>query len=255
MKDIFDTHAHYDDEAFEEDRDTLLKSLFEQGVCNIINVGTDIASSKNSVELAKKYEQIFAGIGVHPHCIENLSDDYLEKLKNLSKESKVVAIGEIGLDYHYDNPQRDRQKEIFEAQLILSKALDLPVIIHSRDAAEDTLNILKKHRPKGVIHCFSGSVETAREILKLGLYIGIGGVVTFKNAKNQVNVVREMPLDKLLSETDAPYMAPTPFRAKRCDSSMIKYTAAKIAELRDITAEEVLKKTRCNAEELFLRRV
>lgn len=250
---IFDSHAHYDDKAFDNDREELLERLFSSSVCNVINVGCSIETSKKSIELSKKYTQIFASIGVHPLEIKDSPKNYIEILKNLSTNPKVVAIGEIGLDYHYDDaPSSEIQKQVFELQLKLAKDLDLPVIIHSRESTKDTLDILKKYKPKGVVHCFSGSLETANEILNLGMYIGLGGTVTFKNAKNPINVAKNIPLDKLLLETDAPYMSPVPFRGKRCDSSLIKYTAKKICEIRNINFDYLLNQTKNNAEKLFL---
>ena len=250
---IFDSHAHYDDKAFDNDREELLERLFSSSVCNVINVGCSIETSKKSIELAKKYPQIFAAIGVHPLEIKDSPENYIEILKNLSTEPKVVAIGEIGLDYHYDDaPSSEIQKQVFELQLKLARNLDLPVIIHSRESTKDTVDILNKYKPKGVVHCFSGSLETANEILNLGMYIGLGGTVTFKNAKNPINVAKNIPLDKLLLETDAPYMSPVPFRGKRCDSSLIKYTAEKICEIRNVEFDYLLTQTKNNAKKLFL---
>ena len=248
---IFDSHAHYDDEAFDADRDELLTRLFSEDVCGIINVGCNLETSKKSVELAQKYPLIWAAVGVHPHDAEKVSSNYLEELASLSSEPKVVAIGEIGLDYHYDFSPRDVQKKVFAEQLELAKNLDLPVIIHNREAHADTLELLKKYRPKGVVHCFSGSLEMANEIIKLGMYIGLGGAVTFKNAKNPVLVAKNTPLDRILLETDCPYMAPVPYRGTRCDSSMIRLTAEKIALERGSHVEEILSVTRENALSLF----
>lgn len=250
---IFDTHAHYDDKVFDIDREELLEHLFSSTVCNVINVGCSIETSKKSIELSKIYPQVFAAIGIHPLEINDSPENYIEILKNLSSFKKVVAIGEIGLDYHYDDaPSAEIQKQVFELQLKLAKDLDLPVIVHSRESTKDTMDILKKYKPKGVVHCFSGSLETANEILNLGMYIGLGGTVTFKNAKNPINVAKNIPLEKLLLETDAPYMSPVPFRGKRCDSSLIKYTAEKICEIRNIQFEDLLNITKSNAEKLFL---
>lgn len=248
---IFDSHAHYDDEAFNADRDELLTRLFIEDVCGIINVGCNLETSKKSVELAQKYPLIWAAVGVHPHDAEKVPTNYIEELKRLSNESKVVAIGEIGLDYHYDFSPRDVQKKVFAEQLELAKDLDLPVIIHNREAHADTLELLKKYRPKGVVHCFSGSLEMASEIIKLGMYIGLGGAVTFKNAKNPVLVAKNIPLDRLLLETDCPYMAPVPHRGKRCDSSMIRLTADRIAAERGISVEALLSAAKNNVFSLF----
>lgn len=252
MNNIFDSHAHYDDEAFDKDREVILDGLQDKGVCNVINVGANIESSKKSVELSLKYPFIFAAVGVHPTDLENLPENYLDIISNLLKNEKTVAIGEIGLDYHYDSSTRDRQKKIFEEQLKFAVEHNVPVIVHDREAHMDTMNLLKKYKPRGVVHCFSGSFEMASEVIKLGMYIGLGGAVTFKNAKNPVLVAEKMPIDRILLETDAPYMTPVPYRGKRCDSSLIEYTAEKIAEIRNIGVDELLEKTKQNAIDLFL---
>lgn len=251
MDNIFDTHAHYDDEKFEEDRDTLLSSLFDTGICGVINCGTDISSSKTSIALSKKYQHLYAAVGMWPHDVADAAPDWLEQTRGLAMCEKVVAIGEIGLDYYYDTVPRKVQIETFERQLELAAELDLPVIIHNRDAHEDTLHLLKKHHPKGVVHCFTGSVETAGEIIKLGMHIGLGGAVTFKNARKPVEVAQSIPLERLLLETDAPYMAPVPMRGQRCDSSMISYTAEKIAEVRGLDVQALIDQTALNAKQLF----
>lgn len=250
MENIFDSHAHYNDERFDDDREELLSSLLSNGICGIINCGDDIESSKKSIELSKKYKNIFASVGVHPHSAKD-DFDKLPLLYELAKYEKTVAIGEIGLDYHYDFSPRDIQKEVFEKQLIIAKELDLPVIIHSREATEDTINILKKHKVKGVVHCFSGSVETAKEILKLGMFIGIGGSLTFKNAVKPVEACKFIPLDKILLETDCPYMTPVPFRGKRNDSSFIEYVVKKISEIKNISEDEICNVTKQNTLNLF----
>lgn len=250
---IFDSHAHYDDEAFSQDRDELLEELFSSTVCNVINVGADMKSSEESIKLANKYSQIYASVGAHPHCVSGLPENYIEIFSTLAKNEKVVAIGEIGIDYHYDTTPKDMQKKYFEEQLILAQNLDLPVIIHTREATEDTLKILKKYKVKGTVHCFSESVETLKEVLKMGMYISLGGAVTFKNARKSLEVAYEVPIGRLLLETDAPYMTPVPFRGKRCDSSMIKYTAEKIAEIKGVSVEFLLEQTRTNAESLFFK--
>lgn len=250
-KNIFDTHAHYDDLRFEEDRDELLCSLNDKGVSHIVNCGCDLKSSLTTHALAQKHDFIFAAIGVHAHEAEEATESDLEEIERLYNNKKVVAVGEIGLDYHYDFSPRERQLEVFERQLILANKLDLPVIVHDREAHEDTMNLLKKHRPKGVVHCFSGSAEMAKEIVKLGMHIGIGGAVTFKNAKKPVEVVEYLPLDRLLLETDAPYMTPVPFRGQRCDSAHIAYTAEKIAEIKGIDVQELIDICNGNAKRLF----
>ena len=248
---IFDSHAHYDSEAFDADRKELLNALQQQGVCGIINCGTDIASSLVSLELSDEFSFVYAACGIHPHEAEGCKQGYLSVLKKLCMEKKCVAVGEIGLDYHYDFSPREIQQKVFEQQLVLAKELDLPVIVHDRESHEDTMTLLKRYKPKGVVHCFSGSAEMAKEVLKLGMYIGLGGAVTFKNARKPLEVAAIVPDDRLLIETDSPYMTPVPFRGKRCDSSFIPYTAEKLAEVRNTTAENILDITRKNANTLF----
>lgn len=248
---IFDTHAHYDDSRFDEDRYELLSSVYEKGVSHIINCGCDLKSSISTVKLSEEYSFIYAAVGVHAHEAENATESDLEKIRELYKKARVVAVGEIGLDYHYDFSPREQQLEIFERQLVLANELDLPVIIHDREAHEDTMNLLKKHQPKGVVHCFSGSAEMAKEIVKLGMYIGIGGAVTFKNAKKPVEVVEYLPINKLLLETDAPYMTPVPLRGQRCDSTHIAFTAEKIAQIKNLDAQELINICNENAKQLF----
>lgn len=248
---IFDTHAHYDDSRFDEDRDELLCSLKEKGVTHIINCGCDLKSSLTTLALSEKHDFIYAAIGVHAHEAEEATESDLAEIEKLYENNKVVAVGEIGLDYHYDFSPRERQIEIFERQLIIANNLNLPVIIHDREAHEDTMSLLKKYKPKGVVHCFSGSAEMAKEIIKLGMYIGIGGAVTFKNAKKPIEVVEYLPLDRLLLETDAPYMTPVPFRGQRCDSAHIAYTAEKIAEIKELDVQELIDICNENAKILF----
>ena len=249
---IFDTHAHYDDEAFESDREELLNSMHEGGVLGIVNASADINSSLSSVKISEKYPYVFAAVGVHPENLDGLSEDYTEQIKKIATEHKrVVAIGEIGLDYHFRLDNKEKQIEVFENQVKLANFLDLPVIVHDREAHKDTFDILKKYNPKGIVHCFSGSVEMAKEIVKLGMKLGIGGVLTFKNAKTIVEVVKQIPLSHLVLETDAPYLAPVPFRGKRCNSSYIKFVAEKIAEIKNISAQEVYKETFKNALEVY----
>lgn len=249
---IFDTHAHYDDEAFESDREELLNSMHEGGVLGIVNASADINSSLSSVKISEKYPYVFAAVGVHPENLDGLSEDYTEQIKKIATEHKrVVAIGEIGLDYHFRSDNKEKQIEVFENQVKLANSLDLPVIVHDREAHKDTFDILKKYNPKGIVHCFSGSVEMAKEIVKLGMKLGIGGVLTFKNAKTIVEVVKQIPLSHLVLETDAPYLAPVPFRGKRCNSSYIKFVAEKIAEIKNISAQEVYKETFKNALEVY----
>ncbi len=251
MNNIFDSHAHYDSDAFEADRKELLSALPSQGVCGIVNCGSDMASSLASLELADEFDYIYAACGVHPHEAEGCKQGYLPVLKNLCSEEKCVAVGEIGLDYHYDFSPREIQKQVFEQQIVLAKELDLPVIVHDREAHEDTFELLKRYKPKGVVHCFSGSAEMAKEIVKLGMYIGLGGAVTFKNARKPLEVAAVVPSDRLLIETDCPYMTPVPHRGKRCDSSYIPFTAEVLAAARKSTVHEILDLTRKNANNLF----
>ena len=250
-KNIFDSHAHYTDKAFNDDRENMLGSLRESGICGVINCGADIESSVFSVELANKYDYIYAACGIHPEEADKIPENYIEIIRNLATNEKCVAIGEIGLDYYWRQDNKEKQKELFEKQILLSKELDLPIIVHDREAHGDTLEILKKHKPKGVLHCFSGSPETAEEILKLGMYIGLGGALTFKNARKAVEVAQMLPLDRLLLETDCPYMAPVPFRGKRNYSGYIPYIAEKIAEIKGIDPQTVLDITSENAKKLF----
>jgi TatD DNase family protein len=251
---FFDIHAHYDDERYDKDRDYILGGLQDKGVKYVINSGADIDSSVKSIEYSEKYDYIYATCGIHPGYVSGLREEDLEKLKELSKHSKVVAIGEIGLDYYYDTSNKEQQKYWFRKQVDIAKELKLPVVIHNRDAHEDTMKELKRAAQmgvKGVMHCYSGSVEMAKEIIKLGFYISIGGVITFKNAKKLPDVVEWLPIEYLLLETDCPYLAPEPFRGKRNDSSMLRYIANKIAQIKGITCEEVCKITTENACRLF----
>jgi TatD DNase family protein len=252
---FIDSHAHLDDERFDEDREILIESLKENNIDLVFNIGADIKSSKASVQLAKKFENIYAVVGVHPHDAKDVEEDYLDILRELSKEEKVVAIGEIGLDYYYDNSPRDIQKKVFKEQLDLAKELDLPVVIHTRDAAQETFDILKEAaeggKLRGIMHCYSGSVEMAMEYIKLGFYISLGGPVTFKNSKVAKEVAKAIPLDRLLIETDCPYLTPEPYRGKRNEPKYVKYTAEAIAELRGISVEEVAKATSENAKTIF----
>lgn len=251
MVKIFDSHAHYDDKKFETDRREVLDGLFSDKICGIINCGCDLKSSLMSVELTKQYSGIYAAVGVHPHEAEDVTDDEFAKIMKLLDDDKVVAIGEIGLDFHYDFSPREKQIEMFERQVKLSKELDIPIIVHDREAHEETYKILRKYRPKGVVHCFSGSVELAKETVKMGMYIGLGGAVTFKNAVKPVEVAAFTPMDRILLETDAPYMSPVPLRGKRCTSDMIEHTALKIAEIKGIDYETVVDTALNNTKELF----
>ena len=245
---IFDSHAHYDDPVFEDELDSLLNCQRNGGLYAAISCAVDRSSSLKTIEIAEKYDFIYAAVGVHP---ENLSDSDFSFIYELSKYEKCVAAGEIGLDYHYDISNKNGQIKAFKTQLAIAKELDLPVIVHDRDAHADTLSILKEIRPKGVLHCFSGSLEMAKEIIDLGMYIGVGGVVTFKNARKLPEIVAALPKDRLLIETDCPYLAPEPYRGKVCHSGLIPFTAEKIAEIRNTTRDDILTTTRDNAKTLF----
>lgn len=259
---IFETHAHYDDEWYDEDRKELLSRLLDTDISFITNIGADIETSKNSVKLSDEFERVLAAVGVHPDnigCMEALLEkEGIEILRNLAKHTKVVAIGEIGLDYFEREPEeknktvRERQKYWFLEQLKLAKELNKPVVIHSRDAAEDTYSELKDFGyNKGVIHCYSYSPEMAERFVKLGFYIGIGGVVTFKNAKKTKETVKRIGLENIVLETDSPYLAPVPFRGKRNDSGNIKYIVEEIAGLLGISKEKVIETTFNNAVKLY----
>ena len=250
---IFDSHAHYDDEQFDSDRTALLTDILpSKNVIGIINMSSSFESIKKTMDLTEKYSYVYGGVGIHPECAAGLPTDYLSIMEEALSSKKIVAVGEIGLDYHYEDMcPRDVQKKVFKEQLELAKKHDMPVVIHDREAHGDMLEILQQYRPKGVVHCFSGSTEMSREILKLGMYIGIGGVVTFKNARHIVEVTKELPLDRLLLETDCPYLAPVPMRGKRNDSSLIPYSAARIAELKGLSIAEVLEASRNNIKSLF----
>ena len=251
MKLIFDSHAHYDDTKFDDDRDELLTSMLSNNVNTIINCGVDIDNSKKCIDLSKKYERIYCALGIHPNEVDSVPNNYIVELEKMFEFKKAVAIGEIGLDYHYDFSKKESQIKVFEEQILLSKNLNKPIIVHNREAHKDTLELLNKYIPQGVIHCFSGSPEMAEEIIKIGMYIGIGGAVTFKNAKKIIDVVKYTPIDRILLETDAPYMTPVPYRGQRCDSNHILTTAKKISEIKNISLNDVLNISTENACNLF----
>lgn len=250
---IFDSHAHYDDEAFNKDREKVIRGLNDKGVIGVLNCGASIEGSRMSVELSKKYDFIYSAVGVHPEHADIVNEEIIEELRNLTKNPKVRAIGEIGLDYYYEeNPHREIQKLAFRLQMELARELKLPVVIHDRDAHKDTLDILKEFPEViGTVHCFSGSVEFAKECLKLGYYIGFTGVITFKNAKKIAEVALEVPMDRILVETDCPYMAPAPHRGKRNQSDYIKYIIDKISEIKGKTIEEIEDATIFNIKQLL----
>ena len=248
---IFDTHAHYDDEAFDDDRESLILSLKDRGVVGIVSCGCDIASTVANQNLSHSFDDFYFSAGFHPENLEDFSVEDLEKLEPFFADEKCVAVGEIGLDYHWMNSTKEKQRELFVAQIELAKAKGLPVIVHDREAHGDTLDILKATKPSGVLHCFSGSVEMAREVIKLGMFLGFNGVATFKNARKIPEVIREIPLDRIVLETDCPYLAPEPHRGKRNDSSFIPFIAQRIGEILGISAQEVLDVTNKNARALY----
>ena len=249
---FFDTHTHLDDEKFAQDRELVIEKIKNEGVSLAVNVGADIASSKASVALAESYDFIYAAVGVHPNEVGSMQEQDLDTLAQMASHEKVVAIGEIGLDYHYDEPDRDIQKIWFEKQLRLAQTLSMPYIVHDRDAHQDTLDILNKvGYYRGVMHCFSGSCEMAKTVLDMGLYISIAGQVTFKNAPKVQAVAKMVPQDRLLIETDSPYLTPEPYRGQRNDSANVRFTCEKIAELKGIATEELAKATLENGKKFY----
>lgn len=251
---IFDTHSHYDDKAFDEDRDTLLRRMRANGVGRIVNVGADMASSRTALALAEQYDFMYCALGVHPSETGSLTEADMDWIREHAGHKKVVAIGEFGLDYHWPEPDSATQKKWFYHQIELAKEVRLPIIIHSREAAAETMAVLtetKAYECGGVIHCYSYSPEMAKEYVRMGFYIGIGGVVTFKNAKKLKKTVEELSLENIVLETDCPYLAPEPMRGKRNDSSLLVHVAEKIAELKGVSVDEVTDITTKNAEKLY----
>jgi TatD DNase family protein len=251
---IFETHAHYDDEAFDIDREEMLQSLHGAGIEYVVNVGASIESCKETLELTRKYPQVYGAIGVHPSDTGELDEEKFLWIKEALKESKIIAVGEIGLDYYWDTPERNIQKIWFERQMELAKEVKLPAIIHSRDAAADTLDMIKGCDLKqvgGVIHCFSYGKEMAKSYLDMGFYLGIGGVVTFKNARIIKEVVEYAPIDQIVLETDSPYLSPEPYRGKRNSSLNLTYVAKEIATLKGMEYEQVIEITYNNAKRMY----
>ena len=251
---IFETHAHYDDDAFDDDRDSLLQQMHKKGIDYIVNIGCSMDNSRHTVKMIQQYDFLYGTVGVHPSDIQGLTNADMQELEELSKREKILAIGEIGLDYHYDNVVKENQAKWFLAQLEIAKRRNLPVVIHSRDAAKDTLDIMKEHHngvTPGIIHCFSYGVEMAREYLNMGYHIGVGGVVTFKNAKKLKEVVEYTPLNRIVLETDAPYLAPTPYRGKRNCSLYLTHVAEEIAAIKNVSIEEVCAATYENAMKIY----
>ncbi len=251
---LIDSHAHLDDSSFDNDREEIIRDLKNNDIDIVLNPGSDMASSIKSVSLSQKYDFIYSAVGYHPHDSKDMTEETLDVLKSLTKKEKVVAIGEIGLDYHYDNSPRDVQKKWFREQIRLAKELNLPYIVHDREAHEDILNIMKEESydgMTGILHCFSGSVELAKEFIKMGFYISLGGPITFKNAKKPKLVAKEIPLRHLLIETDSPYLTPVPNRGKRNEPTYVRYVAAEIAAIKEIPFNEVAVKTGENFKKLF----
>ena len=251
---IYETHTHFDDKAFDGDREEAIKRTFDAGIGKIVNIGSSMKSSKTSLMLAQDHPDIYAAIGVHPEETKDLTEDDMAILEVYAKDENVVAIGEIGLDYYWDEPERDIQKRWFIRQIELAEKTHLPIVIHSRDAAEDTLNIVKETKAEtvgGIVHCFSYGTQIAKQYLDLGFYIGVGGVVTFKNAKKLKEVVEYVPLDKIVTETDSPYLAPIPMRGGRNSSEYLPYIVEAIAAIKGVTAEEVENITYENAVRIF----
>ena len=251
---IFETHAHYDDDAFDGDREQLLKEMHDGGIDYIVNIGCSMENSRHIVDMVKEYDFLYGTVGVHPSDIEGLTDADMQELEKLAQEKKILAIGEMGLDYHYDNVIKEEQAKWFIAQLEIAKRCDMPVVIHSRDAAKDTLDIVREHHngvTPGIIHCFSYGVEMAKAYLDMGYYIGVGGVVTFKNAKKLKEVVEYTPLERIVLETDAPYLAPTPYRGKRNCSLYLQHVAEEIAAIKGVSVDEVCAVTYENAKTVY----
>ena len=250
---LFDPHAHMDDRSFDGDREELLAALPGKGISLLMNPGCSYESSLNAVALAEGYDYIYAAVGSHPDVADEVDEALIEKYRNLcSQHPRVKAIGEIGLDYHYEDIPRDIQKRAFRLQMELARELQLPVIVHEREAHEDGLKIVDEFPTvKGVFHCYSGSLEMAKELIKRGWYIGFTGVLTFKNARKAIEVAANIPLDRIVIETDCPYMAPVPFRGKRNDPGLVCYMANKLAELRGISPEEAARITLKNGKRLY----
>ena len=248
---IFDSHAHYDDEAFDNDRADVINKIKDAGVCKVMNCGSSLETSESTVQLTKKYDFIYGAVGIHPEYAD--SEIYnISKISDLLNNEKIMAVGEIGLDYHYEGYDRDSQIKLFKEQMDIAKNMHYPVVIHDRDAHSDTFNVIKEFKGvTGVLHCFSASVELEREAVKLGYYIGFTGVVTFKNARRAVDVAKDVPDDRLLVETDCPYMTPVPYRGERNDSSYLVHTIKKLAEIKNMEYEKVCSISYENASRLF----
>lgn len=248
---LFDSHAHYDDKRYDNDREEVLKRIRENGVGCVVNVGSNMKNSRHSILLAQKYDFIYATVGVHPHDAKSIKEEDISDLEKWTANPKVVAIGEIGLDYFYDNSPRDTQKYWFKKQLSLAERLKFPVVIHTRDAIEDTMKILRESRARGVVHCFSESAEIAKRIIEMGFYISFGGTLTYKNARHAVEAAGEVPLDRILLETDCPYLAPEGHRGERNDSSLMGIVCNRLAEIKGVSYDEVANTTYTNAQRVY----
>ncbi len=251
---LIDTHSHYNDEKFDNDRDEVIQNIANSGITTIINAGYSLESSKRAIEIANNYDFMYATVGVSPNDIENLENNYIEQIKEMAKEQKVIAIGEIGLDYYWNKENKETQKEIFIKQVELANQLGLPIVIHTRDAVMDTIDILKNKvncNKKGVFHCCPLNTELIKEGLKLGFYISFAGPITFKNSKNAEEIVKMVPIDRILTETDSPYLSPEPVRGTRNDSRNIKYIAQKIAQIKNMPIENIAEQIQKNAKTIF----
>lgn len=251
---LLDSHAHYNDEKFDLDREQIIESIHNSGIKILINAGYNLESSKKAIEIAKDHDFIYATVGVSPNDIDNLEGNYLEQIEKMAKEKKVVAIGEIGLDYHWNQENKEKQKEVFIKQIELANKLGLPIVIHTREAVTDTIDILKNKitvEKKGVFHCCPLNAELVKEALRLDFYISFAGPVTYKSSKNAEMIVKMVPMDRMLVETDSPYLSPEPVRGTRNDSRNVKFIAKKIADIKQISVEEVSKKTTENAKKIF----
>lgn len=251
---IFDTHAHYDDEAFDADREELLAGLPAAGIGTAVNIASSVKSIDDCLQLAHRFPHIYCALGIHPEHCADLTDALLNEIRDKLSDDKALAVGEIGLDYYWPQPDRELQRYWFARQIQLAREADLPVVVHSREAAADTMRIMKENLAEkvgGVVHCYSYSAELAKEFVKMGFYIGIGGVVTFKNAKKIVEVVNAIPLEHIVLETDCPYLAPVPYRGKRNSSMYLPYVVSRIAEIKGVTEEEVINTTEINARNMY----
>jgi len=247
---LFDSHAHYNDEKFEGE-ESIIEEIYKEGITRLITAGYSLETTKKAIQIAKRYEFVYATAGISPNDIEGTTEKDLEEIEKLAQNEKIVAIGEIGLDYYWNKENKEKQKEIFIQQIEIANNLNLPIVIHTREAVQDTLEILKTNKARGVFHCCPLNIELIKEGLKLGFYISFAGPVTFKNSKNANHIIEYVPMEKILIETDSPYLSPEPLRGRRNDSRNVKYIAQKIAEVKNIPVEEVARITYENAKRLF----